>query len=210
MKYSHIFWDWNGTLLNDAHVSFDAVNIMLSKRGLPTIDFDQYRDYVDVPIIRFYEKVMDVSKESMDELSIEFNSLCDSLFPENPLFSDAFEVLDKLSEKGIKHYIFSSSAQKIIVPKIEEYGISHHFTAILGASDRFAGSKVERTVKYILDNKISPDEVLFVGDMVHDSEVAAAIGADCILIASGHQSLNALSSVGRTVLPSLSALAELL
>ena len=37
MKYKHIFWDWNGTLLNDAHVSFEAVNLMLDKRGLPRI-----------------------------------------------------------------------------------------------------------------------------------------------------------------------------
>ena len=117
MNYKYIFWDWNGTLLNDAHVSFDAVNIMLNRRGLPIINFDQYREYVDVPIIKFYEKVMDVSKESMDALHVEFNSLCDSLFPDDPLFPEAVSVLNYLSEKGIKHYIFSSSAQRVILPR---------------------------------------------------------------------------------------------
>ncbi len=210
MNYKYIFWDWNGTLLNDAHVSFDAVNIMLKKRGLPEIDFEQYREYVDVPIIKFYEKVMDVSKESMDALHVEFNSLCDSLFSENPLFPEVVSVLNDFSEKGIKHYIFSSSAQRVIQPKLEKFGISECFEAVLGASDCFAGSKVDRTRKYIIDNKIPRDSILFVGDMVHDSEVASAIGADCVLISAGHQPVSALRATGRNVLPSLSALAELL
>ena len=210
MKYKHIFWDWNGTLLNDAHVSFEAVNLMLDNRGLPRINFEQYREYVDVPIIKFYEKVMDVSKESMDALHVEFNSLCDKLFCDRPLFPEVCEVLNSLSQKGVSHYIFSSSAQKVILPKLKQCGIYDCFEYVLGASDCYAGSKVERTKNYIIDNDLPIESILFVGDMVHDSEVASAIGADCILIASGHQSESVLLSTGRTVLPSLSALAELL
>jgi len=31
------------------------------------------------------------------------------------------------------------------------------------------------------------EEILFIGDTLHDSEVAEAMGVNCILIANGHQ-----------------------
>ena len=89
MLYEYIFWDWNGTLLDDAHVAFDAVNAMLGARKLNIITFEQYCDYIDVPIIKFYERVLDMSKESMDGIAAEFNSYCESFMPKNPLANGA-------------------------------------------------------------------------------------------------------------------------
>ena len=31
MKYTHILWDWNGTLLDDVMISIDCVNVLLKK-----------------------------------------------------------------------------------------------------------------------------------------------------------------------------------
>ncbi len=206
MSYKYVFWDWNGTLFDDATASWLAVNDMLDKRSQPKISFDQYRDYVDVPIIRFYEKVMDVSKENMEELSAEFHSLCSKRLPDCPLSHKAKETLEFLHNKGIKQYIFSSSHSKRIVPFLECLGIDKYFDAVLGADDCYAGSKIERTENYIKQNGISPDEILFIGDLVHDSEVALAIGADCILVSSGHQSKQTLSETGATVVATLEEL----
>ena len=33
-KYTHIIWDWNGTLLDDAWLCVDVMNGMLGERGL--------------------------------------------------------------------------------------------------------------------------------------------------------------------------------
>ena len=210
MKYKHIFWDWNGTLVDDAKASWSAVNAMLDTRSLGKITFDQYRDYIDVPILRFYEKVMDISKESMEGLSKEFNNYCHEFQCENPLFPDSAKVLSYFSKKGINQYIFSSSHNRFIEPALCKYGIDHHFKAVIGAKDCYVGSKAERTRDYIISNGISPDESVFIGDMVHDSEVASFIGSDCILVASGHQSESALRSTGRKVVPSLASLLEIL
>ncbi len=208
MKYMHVFWDWNGTLLNDLQASYLAVEDMLSARNLPSITIEQYRDYIDIPIIRFYEKVMDVSKENIEQLSVEFNQLYDSYLGESPLSNGAFEMLKKLSESGVKQYIFSSNSNALIKPYLEKFGISDYFEAVLGADDCHVGSKTGRTFNYVKSNCIPPENSLFVGDMVHDSDAANAVGADCVLLSVGHQSESALKSSGRKVLPSFSALAE--
>lgn len=203
MKYKHIFWDWNGTLLDDALAACNAVNVMLDNRKLPRITFGQYRDYIDVPIVRFYEKVMDMSKESMELLSVEFNSLFRSFLSESPLSLGAKEVLSAFSSLGIKQYIFSSSENKHIEPFLQKCEIEKYFISVIGASDCYVGSKAERTRAFLVQNGIDPNEAVFVGDMVHDCDVASFIGSDCILVSAGHQSEKALLQTGREVVSSL-------
>jgi len=145
----------------------------------------------------------------MEELSKEFNGYCRDFQPENPLFAETAEILSYFSEKGINQYIFSSSQNRFIEPTLSQFGIDGHFKTVLGAKDCYVGSKAERTRDYLLSNSISPEEALFIGDMVHDSDVASFIGADCILISSGHQSESALLNTGRRVVPSLKSLFEI-
>ena len=47
------------------------------------------------------------------------------------------------------------------------------------------------------------DEIYFVGDSVHDYEVAKSIGAKCILVTTGHQNRATLESVNVPVMDSL-------
>ena len=54
------------------------------------------------------------------------------------------------------------------------------------------------------ENGVSPDEVLFIGDTVHDKEVADSIGCECILVAKGHQSKEVLSLSGAVIADTLS------
>jgi len=49
-----------------------------------------------------------------------------------------------------------------------------------------------------------------VGDTVHDYEVAQAMGTDCILIASGHNSRDRLEETGVLVLDSPNEIIEAL
>lgn len=206
MKYENVFWDWNGTLFDDASASWLAVNDMLTVRQQPLINFLQYREYVDVPIIRFYEKVMDVSKECMDKMSMEFHTLCYKHLPKNPLMECSEQILEILRNLGVKQYIFSSSHKDRIVPYLERFGIDKYFDYVLAADDCLAGSKIERTRDYIVNKGISVEKTVFIGDMVHDYEVASAIGSDCILVANGHQSIDTLAKTGTTVLNSLDEL----
>lgn len=210
MRYDFVFWDWNGTLFDDARAAWLAVNDMLNARSLPVITFEQYRDYIDVPIFRFYERVMDMSKESMEALSVEFNSLWARHLSESPLAFYASELLKELDKRGVKQYIFSSSQNKMITPYLRRFGIDEYFTAVLGSPDCYVGSKAERTRNYLKENSIPPERTVFIGDMVHDCETASLIGSDCILVSNGHQSRDALVKTGREVASSLFELSKLL
>ena len=51
-----------------------------------------------------------------------------------------------------------------------------------------------------------PGEILLIGDTVHDYDVAQAVGVDCMLMLSGHNSRQRLESCGVEVLDSLAEL----
>lgn len=55
-----------------------------------------------------------------------------------------------------------------------------------------------------------PGPYTVVGDMTHDYDMARALGADCILVAAGHQSRPVLERCGVPVLESLWELPALL
>ena len=58
MKVKHIIWDWNGTLLDDLDVSMAALNEVLKSEQLPLVlDKEEYRQYFQFPVIKYYEKV---------------------------------------------------------------------------------------------------------------------------------------------------------
>ena len=48
-KYTHIVWDWNGTLLNDNWLCVEVMNTMLAPRHLPLLTLEHYREILRLP-----------------------------------------------------------------------------------------------------------------------------------------------------------------
>ena len=74
MKYKHIIWDWNGTLLNDLTLCVDLLNVSLEKRKLPEMTEEKYKKKFLFPIKTFYESIgFDFSKEDFTIANDEFH-----------------------------------------------------------------------------------------------------------------------------------------
>ena len=56
------------------------------------------------------------------------------------------------------------------------------------------------------EHNINGEDVLFIGDTLHDLEVAEAMGAKCKLVSCGHQSKEVLSKSGVEILESINDL----
>lgn len=185
-NYSLLIWDFNGTLLNDVGAALASVNDMLARRGKKPIDIDAYRQYIDVPIIRFYEQVFELEHENYQEILAEYQAGYESHLKKCRLTDFVQLALDTAKNKGIPQVVLSSSEQNQLERLLRKYDIADYFDAVLGSQDFFAGSKVERAKLYIEENKIESSCVLVIGDLTHDFEVAQAIGSQCLLLTSGH------------------------
>ncbi|TFG93143.1 MAG: HAD family hydrolase, partial [Candidatus Atribacteria bacterium] len=203
-NYRHIIWDWNGTLIDDVWLVVEIMNKMLKKRNLPGIDSKKYREIFDFPVTKYYLKLgYDFSRESFEELTVEFISEYYARFNECKLFDKVEEVLKEISDRGISQSILSASKEDVLTEKIRYYDIDKYFCRILGLDNHYAESKVDRGKKWIAELNLNPQDVLLIGDTTHDYIVSKHIGSDCLLIANGHYNYERLTKSGVDVVSSL-------
>jgi phosphoglycolate phosphatase len=207
-KYKLVIWDWNGTLANDRDASLQATNDILARRGRPPITLAQYYSYIDTPISRFYAHLFDLREVPMEVIGQEFSTF----YAQHPwdLQEGTRALLETLRQAGVRQVILSSSHEDVIQRDTTRFGIREYFEDIIAARDLLAEGKVERARAWIAQQDLSPQEMVMVGDTLHDYDTAQAMGTDCILAAIGHQSLEDLQTAGVPVAAQFSQLAGLL
>ena len=201
--YSHIIWDWNGTLFDDASACVRAMNQMLGRRGMPTLSsVEQYRRLFGFPVADYYRRVgFDFDKESLADLSAEFVAIYHPLAADCALFGGAWGVCNEAQRRGLRQVVLSASQVDNLVSQVEPFGIAGFFDELLGLPDILAAGKIEIGREYVA--RAGVGRALLVGDTVHDKEVADALGADCVLVAGGHQDRARLEGCGARVVDRL-------
>ncbi len=119
---------------------------------------------------------------------------------ESDLHSGAKEVLASISQSGKGQSILSAYSQHTLVEIVEHYKLSSCFTHLVGLDHIYATSKVDLGLDLIRKLELKEEEAVLIGDTLHDYDVAKEIGADCILIANGHQNRNKLLKCGAPVM----------
>jgi len=206
-KYSHIIWDWNGTLLNDAWLCVDVMNHMLAQRGLPLITLEIYRNIFDFPVRDYYLKLgYDFDNESFEKVGMEFMLFYNARQKECSLHPEAMFVLNEISKLGLSQSILSAREQNELRQETVDLGVSRFFEKTYGLDDHYAHGKTDVGIKLLDDLKVPKDKVIFIGDTRHDSEVADELGIDCILIPMGHHSIQRLKNCNKSIILSINDL----
>jgi len=199
-KYIHIIWDWNGTLFNDTGLCLDLVNILLSKRKLPLLTLDEYRNIFTFPVKDYYSKAgFDFTKESFENIGREWMDEYERRKYECGLHDGTINVLEKISSFGIGQSILSAYSQNFLEELVKHYGLTKYFEHIYGLDNIYASSKVQPGKELMKNLGNGIGETLLIGDTEHDYDVAIEIGADCVLIANGHQSFERLTKYGKVL-----------
>ena len=209
-NYEHIIWDWNGTIFNDVDLSVSLINDLLAKYGLNRITRMEYLNYFTMPVKEYYARLgFDFSKYSFEIVGREWMDEYERRKFESGLYDGIKEILAKINSLNIGQSILSAYSQHTLDEMVDHYGLRSYFNFVFGLDNIYAASKMHQGKK--LMEKLGNGKVLLIGDMIHDLEVANEIGADCLLLASGHQSYEKLNSLSAgfsnfKILPSINLL----
>ena len=202
--YQHIIWDWNGTLFDDAWLCVDVMNGVLERRNMPKLTLERYQEVFDFPVKDYYKRLgFDFDTEPFEISGTEFIVEYEKRRHEASLQPNAKEVLQKISDIGITQSLLSAYKQETLEELVDYFDLRPFFIKILGLDNHYAYGKIENGKQWMSTLRFKPHEVLFIGDTVHDHEVAEAIGADCVLIPSGHHTREKLETCGVPILRSL-------
>lgn len=196
MKYRNILWDWNGTILNDTPVAFEATNILLERYGYPTITLEYYRDNIDTPIVNFYSKIFDLNKHDMQMLDDEWGVLYNQLSDKIGLHEGVRNLLCYFADENCRQVVLSAFRTEEITKYARKFSVEKYFEDILGTQNIVMESKTIRGRRYMNEHEFAPEQTLYIGDTVHDCDTALALGVDCVLFSGGQQSPKLLQKCG--------------
>lgn len=200
MAIERIIWDWNGTLLADVDVCVECMNELLSEYGLPLIEREYYRRVFCFPVQDYYAKLgFDFGKVPFEKTGLEFIAKYDEKQSGAGLTAGAREALARFSEAGFEQLVLSASEVNALKAQIAPFGIGEYFRDILGIDNRLAAGKLGIAQSYFSSRGISAGTSVLIGDTEHDADVAAALGAKCVLVANGHQTPQTLAAKGTAV-----------
>lgn len=208
MKYTCVIWDFNGTIFDDMQAGIVSVNKMLRERGLCEIpSVEHYREIFDFPIKEYYRGLgFDFERESYEVLAPIWVDLYNQNAENAGLCPSVAETMKALSEKGIKQVIISACEINMLEYYLKKLGVREYLCDVVGLDNIHAGGKIERALEWKAQNP--GERMIMIGDTTHDAETAKALGADCVLYASGHQSRARLSACGCPMVDDIAGLLD--
>jgi phosphoglycolate phosphatase len=205
----YIIWDWNGTLLDDVNAAVAALNRMLLKRGLPATTKEYYRNHFGFPVRPFYAELgVDLENDSWDEICDDFHNFI-AEEKEQYLRTDTIMALQLVKDNGIGQSILSALRQDLLLRDTAKYGVADYFDFIYGVDNLDGATKLSRGYELLeVLSQEGKKNLFFIGDTLHDAEVAQALGAVSVLVSCGHQTPDRLKAATENIFPSLTSAVE--
>jgi phosphoglycolate phosphatase len=198
MKYKHIIWDWNGTLLNDTSLCVALLNESLSKRDIPKVSIQQYREKFLFPIKTFYESVgFNFENEPFEKTNKEFHDGFEQQFRKLALQPFAKETIIKINETNTIQSILSATIQQRLTEQVGFFDLHNYLDNIVGISSTPSGyGKEYEGSELMMAVDIPASETIIVGDSILDFSVSQSLGIDCALVYNGHNNVERLKATG--------------
>lgn len=186
-KYTHVIWDFNGTLYDDVAAGIESANRLLRAHGLkPFSTAEEYRATFGFPIIDYYRRMgFDFEKTPYDLLAREWVPYYMEASAGAAVYPEAIPLLELFSRRGCAQILLSATEYQMLCGQVAQLKLDGYFEEILGQDNIHAHGKTAIACEWREKNPTA--RVLLIGDTLHDAEVANAMGADCVLLACGHQ-----------------------
>ncbi|MCI3946391.1 phosphoglycolate phosphatase [Pseudomonas syringae] len=205
----HVVFDWNGTLIDDLDLAVFAVNRCAEQLGVAPITAEQYRAEFDFPIAGFYAAIgFDLDRVPFPTIVQHYLEHFDANVAQCPLQPGVIDFLDAARRAGIGVSILSASHCDVLVETLHAKGLYDCFEHVVGLSHNQATSKTAEAVVLQKTLGTPASRTLFVGDTLHDFDVARAVGWSPVLVSTGHQNSERLRLSGAPLFSDLNALLE--
>lgn len=206
---AHVVWDWNGTLLADTDLAHEAFNASLVSAGLAALDRAECSVRYRRPLLGFYEEVFarSISEEEWIRIDETFQAAYRSGLHDVRLAPGAVDVLRSVRRGGRTQSLLSMAPHDALLEAAASWKVEHHFDLVQGHRGVPGAPKAALLREHwkLLAGRYGydPRQIVVVGDTCDDADAAAALGAWCILVDSGTQSVDALRRTDNVVVSDL-------
>ena len=175
-----VIFDWSGVICDDAERAYRKTVAVLESFNKPGMTFEEWRRSFYLPWVGWYaEQGVKVPPEEIRKRFKAFESHYDQTAK---IYPGVKEMLEFLKGKGVKTAVLSTNMSHLVRLDARAFGIEDLF-------DSWQTQVVDKrdSIKDILNEfKVSPEETLYVGDMVHDIETGKFAGVKVAVCTFGY------------------------
>lgn len=165
-----VFWDWNGTLLDDISLIHRAVCSIFVAYDKPPPSFAEYARGFRGDYLSFYwDRGIDAPRDELNRIFVAYYCAhCESA----PLMECAGEVLEELRLIGVRMYLITGQLQYLVDPFFKRFDVERYFH-----ESHYHVLDKESCVRNIVKRDgLDPRACYLVGDMPADVEHAQRAG----------------------------------
>jgi phosphoglycolate phosphatase len=211
MKFRHIIFDLDGTLVDSARLTGQIIDTMLADRGVAaSADRDLIRAMDAVGGEPMIAAVMGEHTCNPAADLAEFRERHKiAATPGDLAFPGVAEGLEQLSRAGIAMAICSNKPQYLCEKILGDLDLARHFAAIVGSvPDRPRKPAADAALLALRQLAAAPDAALYCGDSLVDLATAQAAHMPMILVEWGYGARDVVTSAPHT--PRIGSFAQLL
>ncbi|MGD1826203.1 Phosphoglycolate phosphatase, HAD superfamily [Chromobacterium violaceum] len=203
----HLVFDWNGTLIDDIDLAVASVNHCCARFDAEPVTRERYRREFGFPIAGFYSRLgFDFNRHPFADIVAVYLEHFDAHVARCPIHDGVHELLELAAARGIAVSVLSASQRDVLVRTLEAKRLLDRFQHVVGLGHTHASGKLEEARELQCRLNLPPEDTLFIGDTLHDCEVARQVGWRALLVETGHQDRKRLDEGDAPVCASLSQL----
>lgn len=201
MRYTHVIFDLDGTLLDTLQDLACACNLVCARSGWPTFPVDAYRYKVGNGMPKLVERIIPAEFAGMPDVYERTLSAFQAAYAAHredhtAPYPGIIDTLDELAAAGATLAVLSNKDHAAVVPLVERY-FGKRFALVQGRVDAFPPKPAAPITRYVLDALGAPVvSTLYVGDSSVDVETGHNAGIDVAGVAWGFRGRAELERAG--------------
>lgn len=190
VRYKYIFFDFDGTLADTEEAAFIIYQKIAERYNLKHVSRSELSNIKKMSARELME-FLEVKKRHLPGMLKRGKKLLKQDIRDVPACkSDFFDVINRIKQMGIRTAIITSNSKTNVRLFLEKHGIDV-FDCIMSSSMFGKESKIRKLMRR---EKLTCNEVLYVGDEIRDINAARRAGIDIAAVAWGYNTADSLRS----------------
>lgn len=200
-RYAAVLFDWDGTVMDSTYSIASSIQLASADLELPVPSIQQASWVIGLSLeSALYRAVPDLTAEQMPLFLERYRHHFMRRDPHIKLFDGILPFMGELRGRQIALGVATGKSRQGLDRVLQQVNLSTFFDATRCADETRSKPDPEMLHQLLAELMLEPEQVLMVGDTVHDIHMAANAGMDSVAVTYGAHDPQTLAKAEPTVM----------